>query len=344
MTGADRWRASALMREAIRNFGTSRRRLVPLIYLAAVGGIAIAAIAALDGLSLNRDLTALGKEGRNVVVFTSATETPTVIGRASCEKLSDFENVERSGLILTSTRMEVVPLGASVPVIAASATLFPGLREGTAVIGVDLTVPDAARRVSIAGSVVPTTRGTRQPAGLPTNQALVVTALPSVKSSDRCIALLTPGTDARLNIPILKASLDVSGGPSTGSAVLTEPLDRVDAHFQRLTVWLPLALGVFGGLATLSIALTRSNEFAAYRLSGTSARSLFLICAFECVVAAGVMVFTTTIFASALQPLVLSLRSTILASVGGAGIWLLVSFAGLTFLTRQSVLTISKER
>lgn len=344
MTLPDRWPLHALMRESLRNLISSRRRLVPLIYFAVFAGAMVSAVSALDGLSLTRDLARLNEEGRNVIVFTSATETATVITRESCEDLTRLPNVTRSGIVLPSSRSEVVPIGASVPIVEASASLFPELKTSTALVGDGLNASSALRRAVIASVSVSATLAPHQPAGLPTNQAVVVTAPPYVHSADRCIVVLSAGSNGREMLPILRASLNVSAGPVVGAPVLAETIDRLEGHFLRLTVWLPVAMGLVGGLATLAAALTRSSEFASYRLSGTSGRSLFLMGAFECAVLAGVMVATTSVFSSALYRETLSVSSTILLAAGGAGVWQIVGFIGLAITSRQSLLTMTKER
>lgn len=343
MTARDRWALPAITREAVRNVRTSRRRLQPLLYFATIAGVAMAILAAVEGVQLRSDLTALALNGRNVVVLGSVSEVPTLIDRGSCESLAAMPGVDRAGAVLTSQRLAVLPVG-SIPVVPVSVTLVPELRTAPAVIGSAVTAPPSVTRISIDGIPIAATHATAQPEGIPLNQAIAVAAPPTVDTIERCIAVLSTGADAGTMIPILAAQLVVNGTAPTGVTILDEPLDRIDTFHQRLTRWIPLLVGILGGLATAAIAATRSNEFASYRISGTSRRSLFLIYGLEASLLAGTMATSGALAAIAVSAWVVDVGAIALSTLAAAAGWVLIALLGFLPLSTQSILTSTKER
>lgn len=340
----DRWSSSSLAREAVRNVRTSRRRLWPLLFFAIVGGAALAILAAVEGVQLRGDLTTLALSGRNVVVFGSASEIPALIDRGSCDRLSTLVGVDRAGAVLNSQRVPVLPLGGSIPVVPVSVTLVPELSAVPAVVGSALGAGSGLGRIIIDGVPLAATGAAAQPEGIPLNQAVAVAAPATVVAVERCVVVLSSGADAEAMIPLLATQLVVDGVPPTGTAVLDEPLDRIEAFNQRLTRWLPLVVGALGGLASAGIAATRSNEFAAYRISGTTRRSLLLVYGMEAAILAGAMTTSAALGAVALSDWVIDVGAVTLGGLAGAGAWLVVALLGFLPLGSQSVLTITKER
>ncbi len=340
----DRWTTKALVREAVRNIRTSRRRLWPLLSFAVVAGVALAILAAVESVQLRSDLATLALSGRNVVVFGSASEVPASIDRNSCDRLAASPSVERAGAILSSRRGPILPLGGAIPMVPVSATLLPELKNADAVVGSALSSGSQIRTIMVDGIPLSAARGLPQPEGIPVNQAVAVAAPVTVVSVERCVVVLSAGADQEVMIPLLAAQLVVDGAPPTGAAVLTEPIDRIAAYYERLTRWLPLVVGALGGLITAGIAATRSNEFAAYRISGTSRRSLLLIYGIEAAILAGVMGTSASLASVALAGWISDVAATGFGALAGAGSWLVAALMGFLPLNSQSVLTVTKER
>ena len=117
-------------------------------------------------------------------------------------------------------------------------------------------------------------------------------------------------------IPALLGSLEARGATLRATPVLGDAVDVVAMHLNRTERFLPLMLGIIGGVITAVLAFMRSAELATYRLAGTSRRSLGILLTLESAILAGVF-----LAASALAQVVLG--SSLVAPVA-TGLWSLV--------------------
>lgn len=342
-TGERGWRLPLLAREALQSVRTSRR-LRPLLVVAVLVGPALAAVAGVEAIGLDRDRAALDEAGARVIVLAGSAEQPVTIDRASCEGLAKLPGVERAGALLASTRTAVLPLGPAVAVVPTSPSLLPELTFADSVVGADLV--SRAERVERldTGVVLTAAPGANQPEGIPLDRALAVPIAESVREIDRCIVVVDQGAPLPTVAGAALGALTVSGPLPVATPVLAQPLDATEQFLQRPTRWLPLAVGIIAGLATIALGATRLSEFAAYRLSGTRPKELAAILGLESLALAGVAAVSGVAAALLLSPWLVSGVTTAAGSLVVGATWWAIAAIGLAPLARISPLRLSKER
>lgn len=336
----DAWTLSLLVREAVRNVLARRSRLFPVVALAILLGSAQVAVAAHQSQSFAAQVEALQQKGRNVLSITSG-ETPT-IDRQSCEALTTLDAVTRAGIRTENApTVDFSQLGPNIPLRSVSTTLVPELSTHDIIVGRGLAKASqlgGASTFSLAGETGQVLDAYVSPtlgAEMSSTSALFVAADPSVTLATTCIVVLDRRADARQVLPVALASLTVDGPSVTGSTLMNETVNVTDLYLKRVERWLPLLLGVIGGLAVAAISGLRSSELAAYRLSGTSPRSLGMLLAFEQLLVAGLFVTASTITALLLRADLTSAAATVGWSIAAGMAWLVCgALAGLPVLRR----------
>ena len=346
MHESDRWPLALLAREATRNVFSTAARLFPVVLLAVLLGSSQATLAVHQGNALEQQVAELRTQGRNVLSATqTAQDSPVLIDRASCEALTALPVIERAGIQVADGRsMDLPQLGARIPVRPVSTTLLPEVAMHDAVIGPGMAATvglTPGQRLDLAPgpngtSTVSALVGSGDGAGLGGTGAVFVAADSSVTTSATCSVVLTPFADASAAAPVIAASLDVQDNPVLVSAELRETTDVVALFLARVERFLPLLLGALGGLTVAVIGSLRSSELAAYRLSGTSPRSLGVLLAFEQVLVAGVFVAASVAATLLLAGQALTPAASILWSVAGGLVWLVVgNLVALPVLRRR---------
>jgi hypothetical protein len=277
------WRTGALLREAILNAVNPRSRTILILALAIAAGSTTTAFYVSESTQFTQRLDDLETRGSNIITLQSATpRTNVAISRSSCEALTRLPQVQRAGLLIDGGSRDIPELGANTRTFTASTTLFPPLATQHGLIGSKLSRTSAPRTVTVAPSQPQTlATGRPQPAGIPTNSAVVFPLPAGTSSGPVCIASLTRFSDPRSARQILAAALETRGGPILAIPQLPLTSDPIHDWHTRPGQYLPIALGLLGGLLSTIVTGTRSSELAAYRLSGTSRRSAGILLTVE---------------------------------------------------------------
>lgn len=327
----DRWHLNALVHEAVRNVGDWRAKLFPILVFAVLGGSCLAVFFSVEANSLHQQLTHLTMEGRLVVDISSTNpQTPVKIERESCEDLAHQPGVARAGIYSQIAYLEVPQLGASIPFAGVSTTLFPELDHVDALIGSELREPGPDFTLTLPNDVLGTTHVmAAQPRGVDTNSAVLVPLVPAQDTGPSCRVVMGPLSDPAEVVPRAVAQLRTT---EAGDIIAISPfqnnIDPIQQFLGRSARNLPLLLGLLGGFAAAVINRVRFGELAAYRLSGTSGRSLALLLTLEQCLLAGVLA-TSTALAAVATGLVLgypaSVAAATLSGLGAAATWVITA-------------------
>lgn len=287
------WRLPELVREARANVLDPRSRHAIVVAAAAILGLALSFLLVAEWVTLEHDLAELRDDGRNIVVFQSASaDVPTAISVSSCSTLGGLPGIERAGSVRYGASSTFRQLGPLVPVHEVSVDLVPDLATHDAVVGsqlasvrgpMTLRAPDGQLLDAIV--VAPEPSGM---AGL--NSAVAVPLNGARTTTDTCVVELSPFANASAVIPVLAAALDARGGELVGGTLLRESYDVLGAYRDRPQRFLPVGVGVLGAALSIVLLRTRSSELAAYRLSGTSRADLAALLLWEQAAISGVLV------------------------------------------------------
>jgi len=330
-----------MVREANANVFSPAARMFPVLAVAVLVGAGQSSLMIHQASQLDETLAALTMSGRNVVtVAPPSPDSVSTVDRVSCEALAEYPQIERAGLVGTAERTEVVELGAFLPLQPVSATLLPGLDAYDAVVGSALWSDDDPTLTLAApgGQVLHAEVGDEMPAGVPTGSALAIPLGATTTSGSYCVVVLDPYlplTDART---LVLADLQMAGEPLAATSPYKETVDVVALHLSRTERFLPAGIAVLAGFSVLGLSRLRSSELAAYRLSGTSRRSLATILLLEQAILAGFYLTSATAAALVLGPLLRDPAVPILWAVVGALGWTVCagSAASITVLRRAS--------
>lgn len=293
----DRWSLTMLVREAVKNVLSPAARMFPVLAVAVLLGAGQTALVVHQADTLGSTLDELGLVGRNVVVLTPPTsDAVSTVSRTSCEGLTRHDQVRAAGLLGRSVRTDIVELGSFVPLQPASDTLLPLLTTHDAVVGAALW-PDGEESLVLAtsrGQVVHAAVGDPAPAGVPTGSALGVPLAPRTTVGDHCVVVLDPYLPVQESRQLVLSELQLTGEPLVASSPYSETVDVVALHLGRTERYVPAAVAVLAGFTALALSRLRSSELAAYRLSGTSRRSLATMLLLEQMIVAGFFVMSAT--------------------------------------------------
>ncbi len=243
----DRWGASALVREAVRNVANRRARLFPMLVLAVLMGAGGVAFAAGEARGLDLQVADLQVQGRLVVDITSGDpQHPVAIDRASCEELAAEPDVMRAGLAVPEGFSDISQLGSGVGIVAVSETLFPQLRHVDVLVGSALRESTTDFRLLMPDGRVAQARVlTAQPRGLDLNSSLLVGLDPTAATGPSCRVVFDPHADPDEVIGRALASVRAVGDQSlVASTAYSETINPVTVYQHRPTRLLPLLLGL----------------------------------------------------------------------------------------------------
>lgn len=357
----DRWHFHAIFREANRNVFSWRSKMAPLLVLAILLGTGSVLFGAWESQGLKTQLADLQMRGRGVITFTSLEEqNPTAIGRSSCEALSEFSEVERAGslyfgpkspigsnssvFVESQVTRDIPQIGPSIWLFRASNTLIPELRDHTTVTGSAIAVASGSTRIVLDGVSVETATLAKQPEGVRVNSNVVLPMDATITATDTCIAVLAPFQNSMETMPKLAAYLSVSGGAMTFAETLSSPIDPVSLFLVRSTQYLAVALGILGAVTAFILNQLRASEFAAYRMSGTSARSLTLITTIEHGLITAVAAVAATATTLVVQNDLLAPIATLERTIAGLLIWWAAASITTLAITLRKPSRLAKDR
>lgn len=232
-----------------------------------------------------------------------------------------------------------------IPAFSASSTLFPALRSADALVGSDLGRQLKPTVMSLlSGQMLKTMRANAQPEGIPTNRSLVFSLSPDVTTVPSCIIQLGQFESAQDRIPELLAQLRVTDSPLSGRAVLVQQFDLVEQYRASALQFVPLVLGLLGGVAAALVNASRSREFATYRLSGTSRTSLLVILVVEEIILGLTMTVGATVTTAVLWPRLLGPLECLSFALAAGGLWTCFALVGSLPGSLRSGAVLSKDR
>jgi hypothetical protein len=332
----DRWSLGLLAREAVKNIFDIHARSYPLVILAVMIGVGTPLFSAWQAHQLVEQLGREQGQGRNLLSITAEDPNqPARIKVRSCNDLVGDADVMAAGVILPAGSKDFLQLGTSIPVLSASSTLLPALRDHSVLVGPYLS--HAARAFSLimpSGSVLDAARAATEPDQLGTNSAVVIGLGPSTTTSSNCYVELNPRADFSSVSNRLITEVRSKGGPLTATEQFSEPQSPIVVFRRRADQFLPILLGLLGGIAAGVLNRLRSGEWASYRMSGTSPRSLRVLIGFEQSTIAGIMVTVACLSDLLLGQRLISVQASVLFIVAAGAVWILVA----------SILTIDQPR
>lgn len=343
------WRNTDLLLEAVKNVFAPKSRLRTLLLFVVILGVAFTAFRSVEISRLDRDVHHLADAGRNILsVQGQQSSSGFKISRTSCEALADTTGVIAAGVLVQEQRLSTPQLGFSVPTYAASLSLVPELRSVDVVVGTSLRKGETGSKFNLAieGVAHSAIVGELKPNGLPLNGAITKAISPGVEEVDQCIVILDQRQHANSMKTQILTSLEVRNSSPSTQAVVADLSNPYEQFHNRIARFAPLALSLLLSVIIGGLAQSRSNELAAYRLSGTSRLSLVKLLCFEAAViltiywASGVLAASLMLYA---QPFgfQLSMLADHLAVASGT---LALSGVFLAVLSRRSPMELAKDR
>jgi len=319
------WRTHLLAREAVKNVFSLRARLFPYALSALLLGSlsAIALTAQWAGFASSIDDMRL--QGRGVFIAGASSEkNPISIERSSCEDLSDLPTVVRAGFVVNLGRQQILPLGGGIPTLAVSPSLLPQLRDHQALVGSALSKDGFSGHLAMSGVTVAAAQGKVAPAGVDVNSAVSVPLPATITANSQCVIEMDWRATPR-DVSTAISSLTVNGGNVAAVAAYRESPSAVAAFIERPERWLPVLLGVIGGLATSLAVRSRRGELAAYLYGGASPRALAKLITFECTLIGGLAATSGGVTMVALSPFAISPSAGALGALATGAIWVSAS-------------------
>ena len=321
MTGKKGWPLRFLAREAVKNVTGMRSRLLPYAIFALLAGCLTAIAFTAQWLHFEESIAQLQQKGRSVyLVEASSDEHPVSIERSSCERLGELPTVERAGMIVNLGRGPVAPLGGSVPILGASTTLLPELQDGRALVGSAISPDRFVGFLDTGDDVLPASTGTMQPAGIDTNSAVTVPLSATTVDGTQCIVEMDWRATPQ-DVSVAAAALRADGGNITAVPAYRESSSAIDVFLDRTERWLPILVGLLGGLATSLAVRSRRGELAAYLFGGASPRAVATLVTLECVFIGGIAVTSGVLTMLALSTFTAAPAAGALAVLALGAVW-----------------------
>ncbi len=343
----DSWTFSALTREAWKTLIDARSIFYVLPLFAVLTGITGGTFALHDSADLDHQLVVADRAGANILTVRAANQRDKVqISRRSCEALAASPDIDAAGLALPLRDAYVPQLGKTVPVIGASASLLPQLQSADAVVGSALTKSRAPGRLTVPGTGdgMESVRGTPQPDAIGTNSAIAVPLGVRTRSASTCFIVVNPLGNAARAATVVVAELDVVGGPIIAQPASVPTFDPVRVFTARLDQFLPLVLGAIGGLISAALIATQGSTWAAYRLSGTSRRSLSAIFTLLCAIPGGLYSLAGVAFTAIGMMAIHSPGAVALEILAGGCAWTFLGAAASLFVVARQPTNLAKDR
>lgn len=322
----DQWRIGQLIREAVKNVFAPRSRLYGLVLLAVAIGVAVPLYSAWESTQLTDRLQRESLLGRNVLVVAAVDKAhrPASIDRRSCEAVASDDDVIAAGITEPEGPADFPQIGAGIPVLAVSTTLLPQLEQHGAIVGsalrsgggaFELLMPQGIAEKAIVGS--------KEPEAIGTNSAVAVNLAPDVTSSSTCDVVLSATANALDASNRIVSELRSTGGPIIATQSFSEPEDPIKVFENRPEQFLPLLLALAVALSAGTLNRLRTGEWAAYRMSGTSPRSLFVVITLEQTALAGTMATVAAATTLAVGGYLIAPVAPVLFAGAGAALWII---------------------
>ncbi len=342
----DGWRLGLLAREALKNVVDARARLMPVLVFAVAAGLGGALFAAYDANMLRHQLATDALRGRNVVEFTAANPKQAIeISRSSCEGLTRLPGVIRAGQLAIVGTINLPQIGADLPIAGASQQLFPALGSYDFLIGSALRGRTSSFELLLpSGEFGRADSSPAQPAGIDVDSDVVTLLPPRVSSSPNCYVVFSQFADAQNEALVASARLRVTGGSVGATRFFVDASNPIAAYHNRATRFLPWLLGFVGGLITGVLTRSRIGELAAYRLSGTSTRSLWVLMLFEQLTLAGAFVASALLGALIVSKYFYSALPFGANILLAASTWIIVAVATSIDIALRAPTSLAKDR
>lgn len=357
MREVDKWPLRLLAREATRNVLALHARFAPVVLAAVLVGSAHVAVAAYSTASLDSALTELEAQGRNIVDILpeplgdapAGLTDPAGVSRGACEALARVPGVLAAGVISEDEqKVASAQLGSFVPVRRVSPSLLPEVATHDVVVGTglqDRVGAQPGQDFLLAGldtePVTGTVAGNR---ALPSTLAIFTAPMPTTDRASSCRVVLTRFADVEQTLPVLTGATRGFERGITVDRALRETSDVVAIHLDRVDQFLPLLLGVLGGLVTAILVWLRSAELATYRLAGMSPRSFGMLLGIEAALLAGVFLASSALAAFVLRDQLLAPLASTMWAMAGACAWVAVAALLSAPLLRRRPSDMAKDR
>lgn len=346
------WRLGYLAREAALNVFGRSSRMLPLVVLAVLAGVGSSAFSAVESVAFRASLDELAELGRGVVLFGAAPSSPPAsIDRASCEAPAAEPGVERAGLAIRGGFIDVSPIGANLPTMRASTTLFPALTTADIVIGYALghaftEGSDETFSVLARGAEDTTLAvvGSDDVDALGANSVILLPLQVTDTHGEQCVVMFDELADTAHGLAAYGSQLSAAGSDVTGYEVLPDAVSPISAYLNRPGRFLPLLLGLMGAIAAGIGYRLRASEIAVYRLSGSEPAAVLALMTIEVLLVAG-----TALASSVAAALVLAwaYRDPTVAMLGGvvlAGTWAVLTIGMCFDLALRRPTDLAKDR
>jgi hypothetical protein len=317
-----------------------------LAVFAVLAGTGIAMFGAYESNLLKAELAHDALQGRNITILSSANPNHQVsISRASCEGLTRMPGVLRAGLMVSEGTYDLPQVGRGLPMLGASAELFPQLLNSDVLVGTDLRPRDTPFTIALPdGLIGRAITATRQPVGLDTNSSVVTGLVPAMTSGPTCYVIFDQFAKIHTGEIAVASAVQATGGAVAARVVFTDTINPITSYANRATRYLPLLLGLCGGVIGGILNRVRGSEMATYRLAGSSPRSVALILILEQAFLAGIMLscaIATTILTG---KYLVSGFAAELELISGACLWICVAAAMAADIPFRRPTSLANER
>lgn len=182
-----------------------------------------------------------------------------------------------------------------------------------------------------------------EPAAVGSDNAVALAIDPGEKWVSSCVVIVDPRADVDAAAARLTLALEVKGGPVAAFHTFSSPTNPVTTNRDAVTRWMPYLVTLLGAAAGVATMLTRSSEWAVYRLSGMSRRTLISLLVLEqaypaLLFAAGAALTTFVIASQLISPSVV-----ILSAAAASCLWLALSSIGAIIIASRSPLTMARD-
>ncbi|MBC9953582.1 hypothetical protein ICM05_02810 [Leucobacter sp. cx-42] len=316
------------------------------LYVAVVLGVAFVLFRTVELQTLESKVATLENQGRHLFVVQSRDETqPSRIERTSCEQIAENTGAVVAGGMSSVGEVTTAQFG-TLQVLAGSTTLFPMLDRGMAIIGSELVQEPAGTEMNllIDGVGVPVLVGESQPAGISTNNAIVVGLPPNDKLLEKCVVLVDQREHLEGAMPGLLSQLRVFGNPVIGVASFRDIFNPFEEYRERPSAIAGQAVGMLIGLITAFGTLRRSSEIAVYRLSGSSRGSVTIMLIWEAVICAAAFCGSAISALLVFRELDFATGAVLLETASAGVLIVLIAGCTATLILRRSPISLAKDR
>ncbi len=282
--------------------------------------------------------------GRNVFVMQSISADRAIsISRESCEGLSDLASVVRSGFLVDLGRSRVFPVGADVPILGGSVSLFPALTGQRTIVGNAIFQSPTLEFVTIDGLVKSSKVGAAEPLGFDVNSGVLIPLAGTISESGECLVEMERFAN-REDLRVASAQLDVVGGAVLAFSQYGDVESLPAAFLNRDERWFPLYIGIGAGAATALAIRGGRGEFAAYSFGGTSPFAFSILLVLQCGLIGGVATLSAILAGSVLAQFSTSPSALLLSAIAFGGSLVSTALPLSLPMARSSSVELGKRR